>query len=342
LIIISQTSTDLPFVLTLRDKHLKSSKIHYVVISRPSNYKILESIIGKNEKITYLNKFGSVNPYHFPILPYKKLNQYFLFSREFGSISNERVYFFVTSDDITGLSLVSFLNKNNSVYNIHFGKVFKHKRVKLKDYKIRDIYYRTVYHFLIRMPLYLETNQRLRLNVNKCKINVIYDYKPDPQVYNEYCIDINKSKIKPKTVLIAESITGIISLSNYQETITKIINMIRKEGYTIFIKGHPHKGHSPFLEDMDVEIIDKSYWPLEFFKEDNLDFIFGINSYSLVYCSRKSPDKTFSLLKLFKYKDSESRKDDMFFLNMHTNYKINFIIRNCDLKKLLNTPSNNR
>ena len=296
--------------------------------------KILKSIIGENEQITYLNKFGSLNPYHLPIIPFNKLNQYFLFFRKFGSISNERVYFFVTSDDIMGLSLVSFLNKKNSVYRIQFGKFCRQNRVKLKDYTIRDIYYHTVYYFLIRMPFYLEANQRLRLDIDKCKIKEIYDYKTDPLVFNEYSIDINKSKIKPKTVLLVEAITTIIAIRDYQETITKIINIIRKEGYTIFIKGHPHKGYSPFLENMDVEIIDKSYWPVEFFKLDNLDFIFGLNSYSLIYCSSESPEKTFSLLKLFKYYDSEVRNKDIEFLNMNSNNKIHFIKHNCNLEKL--------
>ena len=80
MIIISQTPTDLPFVLSLRKQNHNQQKIYYIVIGRPSTYKILESLLNKKKKISYIDSFGSVGPKRLLSVLSQKLKLWRLFN----------------------------------------------------------------------------------------------------------------------------------------------------------------------------------------------------------------------------------------------------------------------
>ena len=121
-----------------------------------------------------------------------------------------------------------------------------------------------------------------------------------------------------------ESPSSRLSLINYRKTTISIINTAIKNDYKVYIKPHPSKGYSDFLDQMDVTIVP-ALIPAELLEISIFKYVLGINSLSIARLSMNSENKIFSLINIYKWKDFSEKEQNINNLNIKSCDKIIFV-----------------
>ena len=121
-----------------------------------------------------------------------------------------------------------------------------------------------------------------------------------------------------------ESPTANIDIDNYESTTKKIFNILFEAEYNIYIKPHPSKGYSKFLNELKINIWDQNL-PGELIDIGKFDFAFGINSLSIARLSIDYNDKLYSLIGLYRFKDDKNKLLGINNLKIQSQNNINFI-----------------
>jgi hypothetical protein len=118
------------------------------------------------------------------------------------------------------------------------------------------------------------------------------------KILKQYQYRINSQTSKKKLLLFEGN--GVLEsfYVDYEKTLRACIEKLSKK-YTIYIKPHPRVGHSSFLNDCKVSIVE-DYIPSEFIFLNNFDVILGIVTTAIA--TAKHHNK-YSLINVFEFND---------------------------------------
>ena len=312
-IIFFQAPNDLRYILDFYEKNKQSSKISILVIGSDNNFKFLKTL-NLNANIIQLPSFEikSIHLSIFQIVNCKKI------LKQFNKLKLKIYYFSNNHDLTTAFCLKKLSSDKNLIIKID---LYKYSLQKYNSNILEKLSLILINKSLgINLKFYNSTGLRLYVFelspdhiIEPFDINVSSKYKVNVNVKNE------------KSILLLES-NGITQqyFKNYTIHLTKIIELLLKNKYQIFVKPHPRLGYQDILNNYKNIIILDSFIPSEFFELGNFDFIFGIESTAIANFSIDNSN-AYSLLKLFKYSNLEYKKELEIFLNDISKNKLQYL-----------------
>lgn len=320
IIIFCQAPADIKYALSLYDKYKDSSQISVFCVNVEGMYKFVKSLKLNIARLIYI-------PYDFK-LSFKnlikiintKLNLAKIYKKYFSRTQDYEIYFFSHFFDFVTFYMLHRLNKSNKIrfinhYDDKASKYFKRPSISFRLLIIRYIYkimtginfdfykrHTGDKHYFIEFP-YAD------YGIKEIKENILRK-----EVYKKYSYRVVANKKGKRVLLLEMDYKKVNIFNNYENTTKKIINRIKSEGFEIYIKPHPRLGHSYFLDDINVNFIEK-YVPAEFIDEDIFDLIIGISSVALAYFAEKGNKKVISLINVYNYKFEEDKQRSIEYLN---------------------------
>jgi len=334
IILISQSACDVISILELYEKYNSICSISIYVIKNKNLFDYFNNL-NLNVKyikfIEYVEYFNIKKP--LTIIKAKK-DVKMVYKKYFTGVKNSSIYFFADTHDFLTFYIVNQLCKRNEITFYDWEKYDIKKSLPLLKYSLGDIIVLLSYIYIVGNRLVLTQRKAIRLLTEKQNIKVIRKLEVSIEVREKYCENININK--EKAVLIFESPTASISINNYENTLEKIISIIKEMGLVIYIKPHPYKGFSNFLSNLDVIICDSKF-PGELINTNEFSYILGITSLSIARLA-KFTNNVYSLIDLMEWKNSYSqnrKNEDKERLLMYSNNQINIIGSFKDLKHLI-------
>lgn len=305
IIIFCQAPADIPYVLSLYEKFKEEKVISVYVINVENVFKFIKGLDLKLFALVFipytLTSFKNI----FQIIKERRRikalkKQYFDF------VINTDIYFFSRFEDWLTSSFLNDLDKKNSIYYIdHYdfsSEIFKKRGFGLKIFALKFVYYiLTDVNFKLEIIEKLPEFQYQKYNIQK----LIPEINNDIFDKYRYKIDVVKDTSPIVLFFISPCETVIYDCVSHDEIQRQIIKSLKQFNWTVIVKGHPRLGVPENVMDLvDVQI--PSYIPAEFLEIDNVSMCLGIITSALAHFAKNTEIRTYSLLNLFEFKDSNS------------------------------------
>lgn len=255
------------------------------------------------EKLSLKKKFN-IKIYEFHALELKnpinilKMFYKFNFSKLSKKLLNQKyneVIFFNYAYDFVTPIFIEKVNSSKITFINFYQRKFKKGNPKLKE-KIQII--------LIKF-LHFRSNLIVKYDKNFGQINFfqikkkIYEGKLSNNILTP-SLNIDYLKIN-KNVIYLDSNEELLYGESYREIILKLFNLLKKNKYNIIVKKHPVGKLSQSIQNIqNIKYISDPF-PIELYKLNNIDFVFGFYSLSLAKVAEKNPKiKVISISKLIK------------------------------------------
>ena len=315
MIIFCQAPADIPYLLSMYEKHKDEEVISIVVINVENIFKFIKSLNLNLDSLVFipytLKSFK--NPLH--ILRERKriikLNK-----KYFDSIADRNIYFFSRFEDWLTSFFLKGLSKRNKIYYLDHYDFSSELFIKRKlNFKLSV--YRLIYYLLTGIDFKLEIIEKIpEFNYDKYKIE-----RRVPEINNEvfqkykYEIDILQ-KTKPIVLFfVMPCEPSIYDREKHDEIQLKIVESFKSNNWIVAVKGHPRSGvPENIMNVVDFEI--PSYIPAEFLQLKDVKMCVGVITAALAHFASNTEIKTYSLLNLFQFRDSNS-------LNVYKDYLLN-------------------
>jgi hypothetical protein len=303
LIIIIQAPHEIIYALTLYEKYHKNTNLSIAVVKIKSSYQYLETLNLNLSSLLFIPypKIKSFYSLHSLINLKLAINR--AINDNFSHVRNAQIYFFGNAFDYFTIPILLNLKANNectflssNAFNNDLNAAKNLNQYRIKDYLLLIIFWWLSGH---KLDISIRNVILLIPEKHSIKFKLINDNPAE--VLNKYS---KVFEFKKPSILFFESPSASISISNYQEVLLKIISLLNKQDINIYIKPHPQKGYSSFLEKTNVIILNQNI-PGELINTQNINLILGINSSSIIKIAKKSPElRVFSLVELFSFYDS--------------------------------------
>ena len=303
-VLISQSPSDIKYVLTLYNANKKNSQVRILVVGIENNYKFLLSL-NLNATIEFLpvpNMRKVIAMLFYPI------TIRFVRRRLFSSVKGAKVYFFSRYIDYTTSFFIETLKKScdvfyvKSVYSFIDDKAKKNSvKPKLKTYILKKLFLSLL--FGLRVNFINHSGRSIYYYNNKSGIADI-SIEIDSSIFKKYKKRISVEG-KDKTLLFFEG-NGAANnyFINYSKDLRMILNTINNK-YVIYVKPHPTHGYSSFLDEYSVTILE-SYVPAEFIDLDEVSIVLGIESAAIALVKHKTK---ISMLDKFDFINEQVKED---------------------------------
>ena len=321
--IFCQAPADVLHILNLYETNKGKATISIIVINVKSLYDYFKSLnlnLQALEFIPYNLSFSIKKPLSF-IKGKKQLKT--LYKKLFKDKYDETIYFFgIWFDWITFFFLKKLSQNNNLIYYRHYLQV---SEVGRKYYTLKEKYILFQYYLLTGIQFqYTDEKQKSRFlfPYKKYNIDVQQAIEFDKDTLKGYLYEINN--IKKKSILFFETdMKNYNIFKNYDITLINILKNLKKNGYSVYIKGHPRLGSTTGIDNYIESYISKEI-PGELIDVSSFDYIIGIQSFSLVYFS-KLLNNVYSLINLFDFYDNSVKHNYINYLNENSKFNIKFV-----------------
>ncbi len=320
--IFCQAPGDVIHTLALYHKYSEKANISIYCINVENIYKYIKSLnlkLDNLEFIPYDFNLSIKNPLSI-ITTRKKLRK--IYRNLFLKKENETIYFFSIWFDWVSFFFISKLYKRNKfIFYKHYLAVPEEGKTQY-DFKEK----------IQLLQLYLITNIKLQYTTETSVKRLLFPYKKY-NIKSQLPLKINQDIFKPylyktennltKSVLFFESELSNYNLfKNYIAETTEIIEFLQKQGFKVFIKGHPSLGSSKEISNICNSIIPKEI-PAELLDVDSFDYIIGIQSSSLSYFAKEG-NKVLSLINLLNFTQKKTKEMYIKYLNENSNNKVKY------------------
>ncbi len=319
ILLISQSPSDIRFVLTLYEKYKDSYDVEIIVVGVKNNYHFLcQSLPSHNVQFVSIPKFRE----YIKLLSFsfvlrslrKKLVQKY---------KDDHIYFFSRFGDYATAYLIDALKKNNtilyvdSVYSYVSEIIEPNQSVVLNiKGKIKKNYLRYLLFFEMKFvnisgPAveYYDTKN----NVSDISITI------DEKVYSKYGYSVECAH-KKKSILFFESNGMTESYFEKYDIELKLIIDFLCDKYDLYIKPHPSHGSSSVWDEYDVNFLP-GYIPAEFINVESFDKVVGIESAALA--NIRHPKKV-SLINFFGFTDESIKHNFQKYITNHSIDDVSF------------------
>jgi hypothetical protein len=321
-IIFSQSPVDIRYVLWLYERFHGKASVSIYVTNVYNSYLYLQSLGLSDCSLTFIPYRPDFRTPAGIVRQRRDLKK--LYKRKLSYSNGAAVYFFTYYYDwVTFYFLKRLASKNR----IHLIDVYKVKRQRSAGITISQQIKRFII-FIITGVWHEYTE-----GVNDRVITFPYrrfgveesNEKFDPDVLKRYMYRVDKGK--GKRVLFFESNGADEEMFiGYEDTITGVLHALLNAGIGVFLKPHPRQGHSKFVEDLPVEIIDSAV-PAELIDIEGFDAVVGIESMSIANIAAQEKLPVFSLLDLLRFKNDAVREGYRKYLVEKGNGRVTFVGR---------------
>lgn len=305
IIIFCQAPADIPYVLSLYEKCKEEKVISVYVINVENVFKFIKGLNLNLHSLVFIPYTLTSFKNLFQIIKERKRIKA-LKKQYFDLEINTDVYFFSRFEDWLTSSFLVDLGKKNTIYYVdHYdfsSEIFNKNRLNFKLLVLKFVYYiLTDVNFKVeiieKLPEFRYYKYDIKKQIPEINKNIFYKYR--------YEIDIKKNA-KPVVLFFASPCeTVIYDCESHDEIQLKIIQSLKQFNWTVIVKGHPRLGVPENIKDLiDVQI--PSYIPAEFLQIENVSICTGIITSALAHFAKNTEIKTYSLLNLFQFKDSNS------------------------------------
>ena len=331
LVIFSQFPSDIRYTLWLYEEFKEKRPIAIYVVNVYNSYKFFKDLRLSKCTVEFI-------PYKYnlrtPIgIMREKIRLLRYYRKHFRKLDSCEIYFFSYYFDYLTFYFIKKLSGSNKILLFDF---FDVKRQRAKGIGFIDYMKLIALYFLTGIPFFY--TKQVEMNIITFpyeKYNVKKVHKDlDFNSIRRYLYRLNTDK--KRNVLLFES-NGINDeyFMEYRETLIRILSDILTHNYDIFIKPHPRKGHSKFLNDLNVRFVE-DYIPAELIDVENISFIIGIESTSTTYIAENKEIPVYSLIDLFDFKNNEVKQYYKDYLKKVSEGKLIFIKKYADFLEILN------
>ncbi len=331
-ILICQASADIYFCLSLYEKFVGKFRIVVLVMNNKNYFTFFKHLALSQCEIVFIPypKKGTI---YFLEIVKSRIRNFYLFQNQLKQIQGADFYFFSLFYDYVGFYFIKHLERRNKGYLIdHYDLEYTDSG----NYTFKAFINWITFSFLAGKCLktvYLNQKSTLCYGDGEEKFDKLdrKNYQLDPTPYSL------KVPSQQRTVLLFESddlkITFTKYPREYEKVMLDIINLLKKEGFKIYLKPHPRLGTSSFLLNHDLEIIP-DFIPGEFIEYKSFTLVLGIWSKVIANIANQYPDvKVFSLIDLLPFNDNESREYYRRFLLMCSDSKMSFFYSMQEIEK---------
>lgn len=339
IIIFCQAPADIPYVLSLYEKHKEGKVISVYVINVENVFKFIKGLNLNLEALVFI-------PY--TLTSFKSLFQIFterkrikaLKKQYFDFVINTDVYFFSRFEDWLTSSFLSGLSMKNSVYYLdHYdfsADIFERKKKGLKVFALKCIFYiLTEAVFKLEILEKLPEFDYVRYNVKKqtaeLKIDVFSKY--------QYVID-NVNAYRSSVLFFVSPCEAVIyDCESHDRIQFDLVQYFKQNNWNVIVKGHPRLGVPENIMDLvDVQI--PSYIPAEFIRIENVFLCLGIITTALSFFAKNTGIPTYSLVNLFQFKDANSAQNYREYLSGVSDNKMLFFKDRNDFENIVKKSEN--
>ena len=333
IIIFCQAPADVQYVLFLYEKFKTYRRISIFVINLEGIYNYFQSL-----KLNLQDLIFIPYPKNVPLkdlIELKKIKKQLKidYRKYFENLEGLTVYFFSKYFDWLTAYFVSGISKTNKVFIIDHSRDTFTGIMKISGPLIT--YRKLVYRYLTSINFrFLKMQSTMMLEFPYKKFNIEdAPFALEPSVITKYRVTTETNKVK-SILLFENNQSDYDFYSDYELTMTSIVELFRESGYIIFLKPHPRQGFSEFLKPF-IESILPAEIPGEFFNPDDFSMIVGIDTNAIAFFAKNYQSKTLSLLELFNFKREEEKERYRQTQLLLSGNKINFIPSIYELKKLI-------
>lgn len=334
-VIFCQAPADIPFVLTIYKKYNDISLISIYVINVQGMFDFFIDLNLNVDELVYipysLKNLKSINA----ILKEKKRIN-LLYKKYFASIRNADVYFFAKYEDWLTAAFVSRLSKNKSInvnyvdHNDNLGELYKSKSI----ISLKIVLYLSILKFVTNvwfkankieiLPEFPFSNyaiQKIHLDVEKSVF-----------IKHQYNFNFSESEKINAILFVSPCEVTIFDSVEYDKTLQEVIEVLKKVGFSTFVKGHPRLGLPNNIENI-VDFVIPSYVPGEFINSNLFGLCLGIDTTAITHFAKYEKIPTYSLAKFFPASRLHLHDVAIEYLKQQSNDKIRF----CDTMNDLHT-----
>jgi len=324
IIIFCQAPADIPYVLSLYEKHKEKKVISVYVINVENVFIFIKGLNLNLHALVFipyaLTSFKNI----FEIIKERQrikalTKQYFNF------VINTDIYFFSRFEDWLTASFLNVLEKKNSIFYIDhydnsailFSK--KEKTIKVKIYGF-------ILKYLTAVSFKLEIVEKLpEFPINRYRINrerVILN--SDVFVKYSHSVKIPFEHKSNVLFFISECENTIFDSNFYNEKLKSIVTDLKTIGFNVVVKGHPRIGMPDSIKVLsDYEL--PSYVPAEFINIESFKFCLGLDTNAICYFAASKKIPTYSLIRMFPSIDINMIEILINFLKNQSDNEIIFI-----------------
>ncbi len=322
IIIFCQAPAHIQYTLSIYEKNKDSSVISIFCINVEGMFTFLSTLNLKLKQlifIPYSRKFLFKRP--FSILNEKKRLSC-LYEKYFYYCSECDIYFFAINYDWLSFGFLVKLSKKNKIYFVEQLKLpVSHHVLNIRFKKQLQL---IIFQYLIGARLLLNTANKelvLYFPYKRYGIIKIIPAKLNDNIYRKYSFEYRP--ISKRSILLFEQNLNKF-IENYDERIIEILNVLKKNGFSIYLKPHPRLGYTNKITG-SVSGLLPAYIPGEFINVNSFQIIIGVFTGSLSYFAKKGIVPTYSLINLFKFKNKSSVDFYKDFLIKQSKGKIRFV-----------------
>lgn len=292
LIIFSQASADIQYVLYLYEKYNKKYNITIYVVNKKNNFNFFK-LLNLSANIEYIPLVAKKNILKFLFFIFELQ---IIHRRSFSKTKDAKIYFFSDYYDYVTPFFIERLKEQNQIYFMDL-------------YKIKEPDIGGLIVTLQKLIVSLILGYKIEFfNFNGMKI---YRYKYDKNIVQnkilqiesnsltKFYVDIELINNNKKNLLFFESSKDKQIFKNYVSDLENLIKKLTKT-YNVYIKPHPSNGYTEILKKLDVEIIQDCV-PSELLNIKKFDILGGIISASVGTIDHINK---YSFMKLFTPNDN--------------------------------------
>ncbi|MBN2323005.1 MAG: hypothetical protein JXQ30_04665 [Spirochaetes bacterium] len=330
-IIFSQSPVDMRHVLWLYERFRGKAKVSIYVTNVYNSYLYLKRLGLSDCSLTFIPYRPDFRTPIGAVRQRRDLKK--LYKEKLKGIQHAEVYFFAYYYDWVTFYFLKRLASNNRLRLIDVYKVKRRRSTgitlsqQVKRFVILLI--TGVWHeYTEGMSDRVITFPYRRFGVEESEEEV------DPDSLQQYMYRVGAGS--GKRVLFFESNGADEEMFiGYEDTVRDMLRAILDSGNTVYIKPHPRQGHSKFIDDLPVEIIDGSV-PAELLDIEGFDAVVGVESVSIANIAAQETIRVFSLLDLVRFKEEEVREGYRKYLVEKGNGRVRFVEKTDTLLDYIN------
>lgn len=324
IILFCQAPADIPYLLTIYDKHRWNKEISIYVINVENMFRFMIELNLDVKQIIFipyvLKSFKHISPI---IEERTRINE--LVKEHFLPVSNAEVYFFSRFEDWLTSSFIATLakHKSNGIrYVDHYD--FSAAVFKKRSFNVKALILKGILWYITGLKFKVEILEKLpEFPIGEYNIETI-PATLNSEIFSKYCYQVPIST-KGAIVLffVSPSIEALYEKGPYDELQFKIVSFLKKEGWTIAVKGHPRLGVPENIKSL-VDILIPEHIPAEFIDGGNIDLCLGVVTNATVSFLKNTSVPTFSLLNLFEFKKEAMYEQYTTYLSQSSDNRIRY------------------
>jgi hypothetical protein len=292
----------LPHALTLYERQRSAGAVRLMAVGIPGIHDFLQACKLPDAAVGFVplpqTRLRLWNPLSLLSL---RLEINRLYGQLFAGVAGATVYTFGGFNDVWQAAVSARLSRQNRVINLGIFDGNPPQPLTRLTLKQQLFWRANEWVAQVRLlPMQMSAAYSYLLFLDDPHYGIVKErIQPDVTVQDRYAYRLPPAPAGKKTVLLLESADGFF-YRDYEKVLRKVMELFMREGFHVWVKGHPRCGYSTFLNEYPIAVLP-AYVPAEFLAVDAVDFIFGIHSLGLgSLCKKRQNRGVASLLDLFQ------------------------------------------